>query len=99
MKMLSLSKLLPIIFTGVANANGDAWRHYRSLAITSLKNFGFGKSSMENTIQEESSVLIKYIDDQHGHPFEIGNIFHKVTSNVICSLIFGERCLILSCKL
>ena len=46
---------------------------------------------MENVIQEETSVLIKYIDDQHGKPFEITNAFNKATSNVICSLIFGER--------
>ena len=85
-------QIKPIILsTGVVNGNGEAWRHHRTLAITSLKNFGIGKSSMENVIQEETSVLIKYIDDQHGKPFEITNAFNKATSNVICSLIFGER--------
>ena len=54
---------------------------------------------MGNTIGEETSVLIKYIDDQHGNPFEIGNIFNKVSSNVICSLIFGERYLTISYNL
>ena len=80
-----------LVFSGLVNSNGEVWRHFRTLALTSLKNFGLGKSSIEAVIQDEASLLMKYIEGQRGQPFHIEQTFQKVTSNIMCSMLFGER--------
>jgi methyl farnesoate epoxidase/farnesoate epoxidase len=42
---------------GVLQTSGKYWREQRRFLLRHLKDFGFGKSSMESTIQEEMTKL------------------------------------------
>ena len=42
---------------GVISSSGRYWRDQRRFLLKNLKDFGFGRSSMENLIQEEMDKL------------------------------------------
>ncbi|XP_075463172.1 cytochrome P450 2F3-like isoform X2 [Ascaphus truei] len=71
--------------------NGEKWKNLRRFALLTLRNFGMGKRSMENRIQEEALFLIKELAKTKGSPIDITNLFAHSVANVICSIIYGSR--------
>ncbi|XP_070543694.1 uncharacterized protein [Ptychodera flava] len=69
----------------------DEWQRQRKFAHTTLRGFGFGKTSMESKIMEEVVALVGEFKSLVGKSSDIGNIFDRSISNVICSIAFGER--------
>ena len=43
--------------SGVIGTNGQYWREQRRFLLKNLKDFGFGKTSMESIIQDEMAKL------------------------------------------
>ncbi|XP_078517296.1 cytochrome P450 2G1-like [Lissotriton helveticus] len=76
---------------GITNNNGAEWQIMRRFAITTLRNFGMGKRSMEERVQEEALHLIKVIQDTDGKAFDPMISILSAVSNVICAVMFGER--------
>ncbi|XP_043936575.1 cytochrome P450 2J4-like [Protopterus annectens] len=70
---------------------GISWKQQRKFALTSLRNFGVGKKSMEERISEEAVFLIHGIRDEAGKPFDPHYIINNAVSNIICSIVFGNR--------
>uniref|UniRef100_A0A670ZKL7 Cytochrome P450 2G1-like n=1 Tax=Pseudonaja textilis TaxID=8673 RepID=A0A670ZKL7_PSETE len=60
---------------GVALANGQRWQQLRRFSLTTLRNFGMGKRSIE-----EGSC-----------PFDPTFFLSRTVSNVISSVVFGSR--------
>ncbi|XP_069063040.1 cytochrome P450 2G1-like isoform X2 [Pleurodeles waltl] len=76
---------------GITNNNGAEWQTLRRFAIATLRNFGMGKRSMEERVQKEAFHLIKIIKDTDGKAFDPMIPLQSAVSNVICSVMFGER--------
>ena len=79
------------IIPGIAPASGELWKEHRSFALKTLRDFGFGKRSLEVQITEEVEVFLQDIKATDGAPFDIQFVLSASVSNIICSLVFGRR--------
>ncbi|XP_036108630.1 cytochrome P450 2D14 [Molossus molossus] len=70
---------------------GHAWREQRRFSVSTLRNFGLGKKSLEQWVTEEATCLCAAFADQDGRPFSPRDLLNKAVSNVITSLVFGRR--------
>ncbi|XP_010183811.1 PREDICTED: cytochrome P450 2C19-like isoform X3 [Mesitornis unicolor] len=76
---------------GIVFSNNEEWLQVRRFALTTLRNFGMGKRSIEERIQEESEYLLEEINKTKGTPFDPTFTLSCAVSNVICSIVFGKR--------
>ncbi|KAM4695602.1 cytochrome P450 2G1-like [Rhinophrynus dorsalis] len=88
--------LLPVVELyfeghGVVFSNGETWKHLRRFSISTFRSFGMGKRSIEERIQEEAQCLVEEFRKTNGVPFNPTYYCSQVASNIICSLIFGQR--------
>uniref|UniRef100_A0A3Q3VU68 Uncharacterized protein n=1 Tax=Mola mola TaxID=94237 RepID=A0A3Q3VU68_MOLML len=76
---------------GLLYSNGEVWKRQRRFALATLRNFGVGKSIMEQSICEEARHMQEEIEKEKGAPFNPGVLFNNATSNIICQLVMGKR--------
>ncbi|NXH92767.1 CP2CK protein, partial [Edolisoma coerulescens] len=76
---------------GIVFSNNEPWLQVRRFSLTTLRNFGMGKRSIEEMIQEESDYLLEEINKTKGTPFDPTFMLSCSVSNVICSIVFGKR--------
>ncbi|XP_072242852.1 cytochrome P450 2J6-like [Leuresthes tenuis] len=70
---------------------GPSWKDHRRFALMTLRNFGLGKSSMEDRIYEEIEYTVKTLDESIGTTLSPQVMFHNASSNIICKVLFGKR--------
>ncbi|XP_043922166.1 cytochrome P450 2D15-like [Protopterus annectens] len=70
---------------------GRSWKEQRRFILSTFRNFGLGKKSLEDKITEEAGFLCTEFQMQKGRPFDTHYIINNAVSNVICSMIFGDR--------
>ncbi|XP_051754923.1 cytochrome P450 2F2-like [Ctenopharyngodon idella] len=70
---------------------GDSWREHRRFALTTLRNFGLGKRSMEQRILEEVKYICAHLEESAGKSIDPQHLYHHAASNIIASIIFGSR--------
>ncbi|EGT31103.1 hypothetical protein CAEBREN_15133 [Caenorhabditis brenneri] len=76
---------------GVVDTNGHLWSTHRRFALTTLRDFGFGKDLMQEKILIEVEETFKKFDEKLGVEQEIPGVFYNASANVINQLIFGYR--------
>ncbi|XP_072042966.1 cytochrome P450 2J5-like [Amphiura filiformis] len=76
---------------GLVLGSGDIWSQQRKFTQTAFRSFGIGLKSFEEKIALESRALITEIARLKGDVFESQPVLVNAVSNVICSVIFGNR--------
>jgi cytochrome P450 len=76
---------------GVLFADGKVWSEQRRFALKNLRDFGFGKKSMETAIMEEVKELISNFRKETGKPISSQNRFNVAVLNALWSILTGER--------
>ncbi|XP_061173512.1 cytochrome P450 2C28-like [Saccostrea echinata] len=72
-------------------SSGEFWKEQRTLSLNALREFGFGKRSMESKILEEVDVFVHEVQSTNGQPFNMQVLITVCVSNIMCSINFGER--------
>ncbi|KAJ1096220.1 hypothetical protein NDU88_001363 [Pleurodeles waltl] len=76
---------------GIGFSHGEPWRAMRRFTLSTLRDFGMGKKTIEDRILDELHPLINHLESYKGKPFDTRIILNSAVSNVICSIIFGKR--------
>ena len=76
---------------GIIDAVEPGFKDRRKFAINTLRHFGMGKLSLEFRIQEEIAHLLKCIESKGDELFDPSAILTNAVSNIICSIVFGQR--------
>ncbi|XP_061101011.1 cytochrome P450 2F2-like isoform X3 [Conger conger] len=77
--------------TGIIMTDGSMWKEHRRFTLTTLRNFGMGKHTMEERILGEISYIASQLEKNAGKPTDPQTLLHKATFNVICMVLFGTR--------
>jgi len=75
----------------VFSAYGQSWRELRRFTIQALRDFGVGKTSLEEKVATEVDALTTYLKNTNGKPLEFNRPIQKLVGNVIFGIVFGKR--------
>ncbi|XP_037053602.1 cytochrome P450 2D20-like isoform X1 [Peromyscus leucopus] len=70
---------------------GPEWREQRRFSVSTMRDFGLGKKSLEQWVTEEAGHLCEALAKEAGHPFNPINLLNKGVCNVISSLMYAHR--------
>lgn len=56
-----------------------------------MRDFGLGKQSLDERIQDEAAALVEVFRSKTGKAFDPHGDIIKTVSNIICSITFGKR--------
>nr|XP_048300990.1 cytochrome P450 2D27-like isoform X2 [Myodes glareolus] len=70
---------------------GREWREQRRFSVSTMRDFGLGKKSLEQWVMEEAGHLCDAFTKEAGQPFNPTTLLNKGACNVISSLIYAQR--------
>ncbi|KAM9316090.1 cytochrome P450 2F3-like [Gastrophryne carolinensis] len=76
---------------GIMLSNGENWKAMRRFTLSILRDFGMGKRTIEDKIQEESDFLVKKFKSFKGEPFDITVIINTAVANIIICILLSHR--------
>eukprot|EP00092_Neocalanus_flemingeri_P065658 GFUD01079879.1.p1 GENE.GFUD01079879.1~~GFUD01079879.1.p1 ORF type:complete len:438 (-),score=100.01 GFUD01079879.1:38-1351(-) len=78
-------------FPGVIMSEGKVWEDQRRFTLRALRDFGFGKTGMEEMILEEVQLFKTLINKNEGEPFDFINQYNLPILNALWRVTVGER--------
>nr|KAG5686870.1 hypothetical protein BaRGS_015548 [Batillaria attramentaria] len=72
-------------------SEGPKWKELRRVTLMTMRDFGMGKKTIEERIQDEARAVMGVLDIGQGQPICMKPLLTSFTSNIICSIIFGKR--------
>lgn len=84
------------LYLGLIFAEGEKWKEQRRFTLRNLRNFGFGKSSLETVIHEEITECIELVKKKLGNNVEgvvpdMHELFGPAVINVLWLIMSGKR--------
>ncbi|KAM3932766.1 cytochrome P450 2K4-like [Leptodactylus fuscus] len=76
---------------GIIFSHGDNWKVMRKFTLSTLRDFGMGKKSVENKISEECENLMQTLRSYGGKPFDNQVLFNTAVANIIVSILLDRR--------
>lgn len=77
---------------GIITSEGDRWEVHRRFLLRQLRDFGFGKSSMQALITEELSEMIERLKKRAGTPVgELRKTLRLAIVNSLWSILISKR--------
>ncbi|KAM5164351.1 cytochrome P450 2K4-like [Mantella aurantiaca] len=76
---------------GVIFSNGENWKVMRRFALSTLRDYGMGKKTIEDKISEEAECLIQAFKSHGGKPFNNHPIINAAVANIIVSILLSRR--------
>ncbi|XP_056419930.1 cytochrome P450 2K6-like isoform X2 [Hyla sarda] len=76
---------------GIIFANGENWKVMKRFALSTLRDYGMGKKTIENRITEEAECLVEKFRSYEGKPF--GDLFSisAAVANIIVAILLNKR--------
>jgi len=75
----------------ILSTYGQFWKEHRRFALSTLRDFGVGKSSIEPAIQNEMYYFLQEIEQKNNEPFDISYTLTASVCNNISLIEFGRR--------
>ena len=79
---------------GLISSMGEEWQEQRRFALRHLKDFGFGRSKMEDLVLDEYKELaaeLCRLSDNGNVEMESKNVFNLTILNVLWRIVMGKR--------
>ena len=79
---------------GIAASSGEVWKEQRRFALRHLKDFGFGRSSMETFIMDEIQELIQDLKSKiqnESNELNLAQSFNLSVLNGLWKIMTGKR--------
>jgi len=78
-------------YSGVMFTNGGEWQEVRRFTMKTLRDFGYGKATMEDLIREEVVKALDFLREEAGpHPVKLFRKVNVFIVNAMWHMITGE---------
>lgn len=78
-------------YAGLGNLNGDIWSANKKFSMTMLRDLGFAKTAMEESMMEEFNYLAGRIGETKGQPVNVFEYMLPCVSNNIASFFYARN--------
>ena len=95
----TVGKEIPGMSAGIAFSQGTYWKEQRRFLLRNLRDFGFGKTSMEDTLLDEVEKLCNEYSKYAGSPVCLDNTMNLSVINSLWAILTGEKLPIMDPKL
>ncbi|XP_056419489.1 uncharacterized protein LOC130360958 [Hyla sarda] len=76
---------------GILFANGENWKVMRRFTLSTLRDYGMGKKTIENKITEEAECLVQKLRSYEGKPFGDFSCIGAAVTNIIVAILLSKR--------
>ncbi|XP_077147750.1 cytochrome P450 2K4-like [Ranitomeya variabilis] len=76
---------------GIVFSNGENWKVMRRFTLSTLRDYGVGRKTIEDKIIEETEYLIQKLKSYEGKPFDNVTGIYAAVTNIIVSILLSKR--------